>query len=289
MNDTIMAEEMKTTPKAAFVNKPYTQEERVKRDEEELEQLMKERDGETEEAPEQEAEPTSAEEKTFKKRYSDLRRHQQKQAEEFKSELAALKSQLEQATKKEMKLPKTDEDIEQWAADYPDVAAIVETIAMKKAKEQSTALEERLKAIDEMQNSATKEKAEAELMRLHPDFDDIRDSDDFHEWAEEQPKWVQDALYENDNDARSAARAIDLYKADRGIGKEPKKKNNKGAAEAVAPKDKRSKPQTDEASTYLKESDVEKMSAHEYEKHADEIMDAIRSGKFIYDLSGSAR
>jgi hypothetical protein len=289
MNDTIMAEEMKTTPKAAFVNKPYTQEERVKRDEEELEQLMKERDGEPEEAPEQEAEPTSAEEKTFKKRYSDLRRHQQKQAEEFKSELAELKRQLSDATKKEMKLPKSDEDIEQWAADYPDVAAIVETIAMKKASEQSSALEERIKAIDEMQNSATKEKAEAALMQMHPDFDDIRDSDDFHEWAEEQPKWVQDALYENDDDARSAARAIDLYKADRGIGKKSKSKNDKGAAEAVAPKNKRSKPQSDEASTYLKESDVDKMSAQEYEKHADEIMDAIRSGKFIYDLSGSAR
>tara|TARA_R100001440_G_scaffold58450_1_gene78269 strand:- start:4384 stop:5253 length:870 start_codon:yes stop_codon:yes gene_type:complete len=289
MNDTIMAEEMKTTPKAAFVNKPYTQEERVKRDEEELEQLMKERDGETEEAPEQEAEPTSAEEKTFKKRYSDLRRHQQKQAEEFKSELAELKRQLSDATKKEMKLPKSDEDIEEWAKEYPDVAAIVETIAMKKASEQATALEERIKAIDEMQNTATKEKAEAALMQMHPDFNDIRDSDDFHEWAEEQPKWVQDALYENDDDARSAARAIDLYKADRGIGKEPKKKNDKGAAEAVAPKNKRSKPQSDEASTYLKESDVDKMSAHEYEKHADEIMDAIRSGKFIYDLSGSAR
>ena len=288
MNDTIMAEEMKTTPKAAFVNKPYTQEERVKRDEEELEQLMKERDGE-EEAPEQEAEPTSTEEKTFKKRYSDLRRHQQKQAEEFKSELAELKRQLSDATKKEMKLPKSDEDIEEWAKEYPDVAAIVETIAMKKASEQATALEERIKAIDEMQNTATKEKAEASLMQMHPDFGEIRDSDDFHEWAEEQPKWVQDALYENDNDARSAARAIDLYKADRGIGKKSKSKNDKGAAEAVAPKDKRSKPQTDEASTYLKESDVDKMSAHEYEKHADEIMDAIRSGKFIYDLSGSAR
>jgi len=289
MNDTIMAEEMQSTPKAAFVNKPYTQEERVKRDEEELEELMKAREGEAEEVEEAEAEPTSAEEKTFKKRYSDLRRHQQKQAEEFKTELAALKSQLESATKKEMKLPKSDEDIEQWAADYPDVAAIVETIAMKKAREQSTALEERLKAIDEMHNSATKEKAEAALMQMHPDFDDIRDSDDFHEWAEEQPKWVQDALYENDNDARSAARAIDLYKADRGIGKETKSKSNKGAAEAVSAKNKRSKPQTNEASTYLKESDVDKMSAHEYEKRSDEIMDAIRSGKFIYDLSGSAR
>ena len=288
MNDTIMAEEMQSTPKAAFVNKPYTQEERVKRDEEELEELMKAREGEAEEV-EEEAEPTNAEEKTFKKRYSDLRRHQQKQAEEFKTELAALKSQLESATKKEMKLPKSDEDIEEWAKEYPDVAAIVETIAMKKAREQSTALEERLKAIDEMHNSATKEKAEAALMQMHPDFDDIRDSDDFHQWAEEQPKWVQDALYENDNDARSAARAIDLYKADRGIGKETKSKSNKGAAEAVSAKNKRSKPQTNEASTYLKESDVDKMSAHEYEKRSDEIMDAIRSGKFIYDLSGSAR
>ena len=289
MNDTIMAEEMQSTPKAAFVNKPYTQEERVKRDEEELEELMKAREGEAEEVEEVEAEPTSAEEKTFKKRYSDLRRHQQKQAEEFKTELAALKSQLESATKKEMKLPKSDDDIEQWASDYPDVAAIVETIAMKKAREQSTALEERLKAIDEMHNSATKEKAEAALMQMHPDFGEIRDSDDFHEWADEQPKWVQDALYENDNDARSAARAIDLYKADRGIGKETKSKSNKGAAEAVSAKNKRSKPQTNEASTYLKESDVDKMSAHEYEKRSDEIMDAIRSGKFIYDLSGSAR
>ena len=289
MNDTIMAEEMQSTPKTAFMNKPYTQEERVKRDEEELEELMKARDGEAEEVEEVEAEPTSAEEKTFKKRYSDLRRHQQKQAEEFKTELAALKSQLESATKKEMKLPKSDEDIETWAAEYPDVAAIVETIAMKKAREQSSALEERLKAIDEMQNSATKEKAEATLMQMHPDFDEIRDSDDFHEWAEEQPKWVQDALYENDNDARSAARAIDLYKADKGISKATKSKNDKGAAEAVTTKSKKSKPQSDEASTYLRESQVERMSAQEYEKNADEIMDAIRSGKFIYDVSGSAR
>ena len=289
MNETLLAEDMKTTPKVAFVNKPYTQEERTKRDEEELEQLKKEHAGEVEEVEAEEAEPTNAEEKTFKKRYSDLRRHQQKQAEEFKAELAAMKSQLEKATKKEMKLPKSDEDIEQWAADYPDVAAIVETIAMKKAAEQSTALEERMKAIDEMQTSATKEKAEAALMQMHPDFDEIRDSDDFHNWAEEQPKWVQDALYDNDNDARSAARAIDLYKADMGIAEAKKSKPSKDAAKSVTTKNTRNKPQEDESSTYLRESQVEKMSVHEYEKHSDEIMEAIRSGKFIYDLSGSAR
>ena len=286
----IMAEEMQSPKKVAFANRKYTNEEKRKMEEEELEQLLKEQRGEVEqEATEpEEEEPTSAEEKTFKKRYSDLRRHQQKQAEEFKTELEILKRQLSEATKKEMKLPKSDEDIEQWAADYPDVAAIVETIAMKKAREQSSALEERLKAIDEMQLSATKEKAEAELMRLHPDFDEIRDSDDFHTWAEDQPKWVQDALYENDNDARSAARAIDLYKADMGITSK-KATTDKDAAKSVSTKNSRSKPQENESSTYLKESQVQKMSPQEYEKRSDEIMEAIRSGKFIYDISGSAR
>jgi hypothetical protein len=287
----IMAEEMKPEKKIAFANRKYSNEEKRKMEEEELEQLVKEQKGEVEQeatTEPEEAEPTNAEEKTFKKRYSDLRRHQQQQAEDFKKEIETLKSQLSQAAQKEMKLPKSDEDIETWAKEYPDVAAIVETIAMKKAREQSTALEERMKAIDELQSSASKEKAEAELMRMHPDFGEIRDSDEFHNWAEEQPKWVQDALYDNDNDARSAARAIDLYKADMGINKE-KPKSDKAAAKSVNTKNSRSKPQEDEKSTYLKESEVQKMSAQQYEKHSDEIMEAIRSGKFIYDISGSAR
>ena len=285
----IMAEEMQPPKKVAFANRKYTNEEKRKMEEEELEQMLKEQKGEVEEAAEpEEEEPTNAEEKTFKKRYSDLRRHQQQQAEDFKKQIAELRTQLDSATKKEMKLPKSDEDIEKWAEEYPDVAAIVETIAMKKASEQSSALEERIKAIDEMQLSATKEKAEAALMQMHPDFDEIRDSDSFHEWAEEQPKWVQDALYENDNDARSAARAIDLYKADMGIGKK-KPKSDKDAAKSVATKNSRSEPQENEESTYLKESDVQRMSAQEYEKRSDEIMEAIRSGKFVYDVSGNAR
>ena len=145
-----------------------------------------------------------------------------------------------------------------------------------------------MKVIDDMQSSAKKEKAEAELMRLHPDFGEIRDSDEFHEWAEEQPKWVQDALYDNDNDAKSAARAIDLYKADKGItAKKPA--SSKDAAKSVETRNTRSKPQDDEASTYLRESQVQKMSPQEYEKRSDEIMEAIRTGKFIYDMSGSAR
>jgi len=287
---TIMAEEMQPEKKVAFANRKYTNEEKRRMEEEELEQLLKEQRGEVEQEssePEDE-EPTNAEEKTFKKRYSDLRRHQQKQAEEFKEEIEKLKSQLNAATKKEMRLPKSDEDLESWAKQYPDVAAIVETIAIKKAKEQADSLEERMRVIDDMQYSAKKEKAEAELMRLHPDFDEIRDSDEFHEWAEEQPKWVQDALYENDNDAKSAARAIDLYKADKGMSSK-KSASDKSAAKSVDSRRSRSKPQDDGSGTYMKESQVQKMSPQEYEAKSDEIMEAIRSGKFIYDISGSAR
>ena len=289
--NTIMTKE-DTPKKAMFMNRPYSQEERIKKDEEELSRLVEEQKGEGEtgqEKVESEEEPTSAEEKTFKKRYGDLRRHTQEKENQFQKQLDELKGQLSKATKKEMKFPKSDEDIEAWAADYPDVAKIVETIAMKKAKEQSKALEERVKIIDEMQLSAAKDKAEVQLLGLHPDFDTIRESEDFHTWAEEQPKWVQDALYENDNDARSAARAIDLYKGDRGIGKETTSTNDKSAAKAVTTKGARNNIDAEGSSNKILESSVQKMSAKEYETKADNIMEAIRSGNFIYDVSGNAR
>ena len=281
-----------TPKKAMFMNRPYSQEERVKRDEEELARLVEEQKGTDETSKEEtssEEEPTNAEEKTFKKRYGDLRRHTQEKEKQFQKQLDDMKEQLAKATKKEMKLPKSDEDIEAWATEYPDVAAIVETIAIKKAKEQSLALEGRIKEIDERDANSVKEKAEVELMRLHPDFDNIRDSDEFHEWAEEQPKWIQDALYDNDNDARSAARAIDLYKADKGIGKEAPTKSNKSAALEVKTKSTRTIPDAENKGAKIRESAVQKMSAQQYEKQADTIMEAIRSGNFIYDISGSAR
>ena len=288
MSDTIMAEDVQPEKKVAFANRKYSNEERIKKEEEELEQLIAEQKGEVKEEEPQEAEPTNAEEKSFKKRYGDLRRHMQEKEKVWEANQRELQQQLKEVTQKEIKLPKSDEDIEAWATQYPDVAAIVETIAIKKAREQAAGLEDRVKEIDEMKATASREKAEVELMKAHPDFGEIRDSDDFHEWAEEQPKWVQDALYENDSDARSAARAIDLYKADMNI-KTKKPASNKDAARSVNSRNNRSQPDTDNDTAVFKESDVNKMSPQQYEKAADAIMEAIRTGKFIYDMSGSAR
>jgi len=280
-----MVEQVET--KSAFINKKYSNEDKLKREEEELEQLMAEQKGEVKQ---EEPEPENAEEKSFKKRYGDLRRHQQEKEKELSAKIEALQAQLSEATKKEINLPKSDEDIEAWAAKYPDVAAIVETIAIKKAKEQAAVLEERVKAVDELQMTATREKAEAELLRYHPDFEDIRETDDFHNWVNEQPQSIQDALYENASDARTAARAIDLYKADKNITTKKKTKTtDKDAARSVNARNSRSKPDTSDGSKAILESEVQKMSAQEYEKMSDDIMEAIRTGNFVYDLSGNAR
>lgn len=282
MSEIVIENTPKKVVAAAFARRD-TRAERIEQEEEELKQLQ----GKQEEKKEEEEEPSSAEEKSFKKRYGDLRRHSQQQQASFQKQIDELKTQLEQSTAKQIKLPKSEEELSEWASAYPDVAKIVETIAIKKAKEQQQAIEERLKSLDEREKQTARDKAEAELMRLHPDFDKIRDSDEFHEWVEQQPKWVQASLYDNDEDAKAAARAIDLYKADKKIAAKPS--SNKEAAMGVKIRGSSGAPSAEGGEGTFYESQVAKMSDREYEKYQEDIAKAIRSGKFVYDLSGSAR
>jgi DNA repair exonuclease SbcCD ATPase subunit len=293
-----MSEEMviDATPKVAMIKtggfaSRSALDEKIEKEEKELEKLVESNKQEQVKAQEEfDEEPQNAEERSFKKRYGDLRRHSQKQQAEFQKQIDDLRSQLEKSTKEQIKLPKTEEELAQWANEYPDVAKIVETIAIKKAQEQSLDLQERLAKINEAQLQALKDKAEAELMRIHPDFDQIRDQDEFHDWVEQQPQWVQKALYENETDAKSAARAIDLYKADMGLKQvKPSRKNEEKEIARSVTSSRSSAPEKSSDSGVIRESEVEKMSQREYEARQEEIVAAIRAGKFVYDLSGNAR
>lgn len=263
--------------------------ERIETEEAELKRLMEGSDKKKEEIEEGDDSSLSAEEKSFKKRYGDLRRHSQQKELSFQKQIDELKEQLTKSTEKQIKLPTSEADLAEWAKTYPDVAKIVETIAIKKAKEQSSAIEERLNQLDEREKLTAREKAELELNRLHPDFDKIRDTDEFHAWAEEQPSWIQQALYENDNDARSAARAIDLYKADMGLTKGKKQKEDTSAAQGVGTRSSKSAPSDNDTDGVIYESEVAKLTSKQYEQYQEDIAKAIRSGKFVYDLSGKAR
>lgn len=282
-------QDIKTTP--IKYKKDRTDEEaELQKLEEERANLLKEQEAEEEDKAETES--LAPEEKTFKKRYGDLRRHSQQKEENFKEQIRKLEEQLSTATKEAIKLPKTDEEIADWSEKYPDVAKIVETIATKKAQELDTSIEKRLELIAEREADANRKKAEAELMQLHPDFDEIRNDENFHAWVEEQPTWVQKALYENDDDARAASRAIDLYKVDRNIEskKAPSKSSSKDAAKAVETRGQSNVASSKETqSNQWKESDVAKMRPAQYEKNEEAIAEAIRTGNFIYDISGAAR
>ena len=285
------------TPRSAgFVDSNYNNanKRRIQEQEAELNDLMNSDEEAEEEQPKAAApeaatedgdEKLSGEERTYKKRYSDLRSHQNKQAEELK----AIKAQLDNAQERgDIRPPKSDEDIEAWARQYPDVAAIVERIAEKKAQEKFSGAESRLQEIDRITAESDRNRMEDEIRAMHPDFNELRSSDEFHDWAGEQPKWVQDALYENSEDPASVTRVIDLYKVDKGLDTKTRKKSSKAAASAVVTK-RTTRPDQSDSTGNFSESQVHKMSAAQYDKQSDAIMEAIRAGKFDYDMTGGAR
>lgn len=249
----------------------------VEDQEEEEEDLQEEV---AEQTQEEEPEPTSAEERSFKKRYGDLRRHMQQKEKEYEEKLKAAAENIAP--------PKTEADLKAWAAKYPDVANIVESIATKKAQEMFEKADVRFKELDEAKLEAARVKSENAIRKSHPDFDTLKESDEFHIWAEEQPKWVQDALYENADDPASVVRVIDLYKVDNGMTPSAKKDRAKAAATST-PKGSRSAIDPDETSKKFTESQVRKMSDKEFEANMDAITEAQRTGKFVYDLTGAAR
>ena len=266
-----------------------TKQQRMDEDEAELADMKAQQDMSSEEKADNET-PDTAEERSFKKRYGDLRRHQQEQKSDFEEQIKSLKGELKSTSTGDMELPSTEEEIAEWASKYPQVANIMQTMALKAAKDQNETLSSRMKEIDDLQLSANKGKAEAKLLQIHPDFEEIREQDEFHDWVDSQPKWVQDSLYHNEADATSAARAIDLYKLDAGITKKNKAKkgNSRGAAQEVSSRG-GSSPTEGSGEQQFLESDVAAMTINTYEENQDAIAKAMRSGNFIYDVSGKAR
>ena len=270
-------QEVKTAP----MNSRYKRES-IEEVDKEIEELEAQRNQEEAE-PEENLEP---EEKTFKKRYGDLRRHSQQLQEQHSDEIRKLQEQVESLTRKQVKLPKSDEELEEWTEKYPDVAKIVETIATKKAVEARKDVEEKLKYVDELKTKVQLEKAESELEKLHPDFAEIRADQEFHDWVADQPKWIQSALYENDNDPRAAAKAIDLYKLE--TKKTNKTKSSKDAAKAVSKTSRSSEPANQDRNVWS-ESRVKGLSSQDWDKFEEAISESVRNGTFVYDLTAGAR
>lgn len=293
MSQTNVVNVVEATPKnAGFAsNRKYnTTDEKIKREEEELEALKNPPSNDDEDDDNSNNAELSAEERTFKKRYGDLRRHSQKIEKELKDELDNLREQLKSATHKELELPANPDDLKAWMDKYPDVAKIVETIAIQKARETNKEIETKFESLTKEQQKVAEERAEAMLLKAHPDFFEIADTDEFHEWLEKQVKPFQDAIYDNKTDYQTAISVVDYFKlAHNMTGKKKGGNESRDAARAVTRKTSTSKPVETNMDGVYYESKVDKMSAAQYEREHENIMEAIRTGKFVYDLSGGAR
>jgi hypothetical protein len=217
----------------------------------------------------------------YKKRYDDLKKHYDSKLNEFKSREQEL---IEEATsnRTEYKAPKSPEELEEFKNNYPDVYEVVETVAHMQSETKAKVLEERLSKLQERENQLVRQSAEKRLMERHPDFEDIRNSDDFHGWAKEQPKSIQDWIYSNASDADLASRALDLFKKDFGI--EPtktessSKQTRKSAADMVSTKTKSIEPNQQKV---WSEKEIAAMSIAEFDKYESEISEAMQYGRIV--------
>jgi len=230
----------------------------------------------------------------YKKRYDDLKKHYDTKLNEWKQNREVLEAKLKMGDGPSLKaaeLPKTAEELENFRNQYPDVYDVVETISSLKANDRVSEVEEHLEVLRQKEEEAERITAEKQLSALHPDFKELKESDDFLRWLEEQPSSISDGVYRNNTDVRWAARVIDLYKAD--VGQTPTKSRRSGskknqreeAAQAV----------TRTAANRGLESlgpdrkvwtveEISRLKPWEFEKYEKDIDSASREGRIVDSL-----
>jgi hypothetical protein len=234
-----------------------------------------------EEAPESEAPKKRT---NYKKRYDDLKKHYDQKLGEFKQREQELLAEA-QAAQPSYQPPKTEEDIASFKQDYPDLYNTVETVAHLQSQRQVADLEAELSSMKQREAEILRKEAETTLMERHPDFGAIRDSDEFHEWAETQPEQIQDWVYRNPDNVALASKAIDLFKLETGTGqsqikKQSKRKPQKKGSAADMVSTKTTTVDTQQAKVWT-EREIDSMSLDQFDKYEDEIKQAWAEGRIV--------
>ena len=219
----------------------------------------------------------------YKKRYDDLKKYYDRKLGDWNAKEGDLKAQL-QANRPKYTPPKSEEELKVFKEEYPDIYGVVETVSHLQSRNEMTSLQEEVEALKKKNDSLAAREAQLELSKYHPDFNDIKESDDFHNWADEQPMEIKSWIYENNNNGKLAARAVDLYKKDRGLGLDKKtttenRQPKEGADLLVKTREQIGQPTGGEQSFTV--SDIKNMSDAEFEQYEKAIVMAQREGRLF--------
>ena len=229
-------------------------------------------------APSSEDEPST----NYKKRYDDLKKHYDQKLSEFKRTEQELRDQAREV-EPQYQAPKSQEDLDRFRTEYPDLYDTVETVAHMRSQQEVEALRSRFSVIEEREAQIAAREAESALQERHPDFDQIRGDDSFHEWAQEQPDQIQDWIYNNPNNVTLAVKALDLYKLETGKGQGSRKRRSgnrqpQGGSAADMVSTKTTNVDAKEAKIWT-ESEIAKMSLDQFDRHEEEIKIAMEEGR----------
>ena len=216
----------------------------------------------------------------YKKRYDDLKKHYDTRLSEFKQREQELIAEAT-ANRPEYQAPKTAEELEQFKAEYPDVYEVVETVAHLQSEDKVASLQQRLDALQERESEILKREAEKDLITKHPDFEELRNSDEFHAWAESQPEEIKDWIYNNPNNASLASKAIDLFKLENGIAP-VKPSQNKSERSSAADMVSTKTTTVDEKQPKIwTQQEIAALPMAEYDRLEKEIDKAVEEGRVI--------
>ena len=215
----------------------------------------------------------------YKKRYDDLKRHYDDRVSEFKQKEQELVAVIKSA-QTNYQAPKTQKELETFRKEYPDLYDTVETVAHLQSSEKINELQEQLQVIQQRETDILRREAEADLIARHPDFEDIRGSDEFHEWAKKQPEAIQEWIYNNSNNAELASKAIDLFKMENGLRTQIKSQPKVQGSAADIVSTKTTTVDTKQPRIWT-EREIAKMSLDQFDKYEDEIQQAISEGRVV--------
>jgi len=233
------------------------------------------------------AEPAEGSNTDYKKRYDDLKRHYDSKLEEWKQEREQIQNAQQVGAEEglpQADLPTTPEELVEFKEKYPDVYKVVETISTIQAENRLKELKSEVETLKSREQKAQSQAAYQQLLNQHPDFPTLKTDEKFLAWLDEQPSTIADGIYKNNSDVKWASRVLDLYKADMGISKTPKKaKSDVDAALAVSKS--KAKDVANEASPdkkIWKASEIGRLKSWQFEKLEAEIDAAKAEGRIDY-------
>ena len=218
----------------------------------------------------------------WKKRYSDLKRYHDTKQNEWKQDTELKEAQFEAQSRVPNELPKTAEELESFRTEYPEIFSVMQSVSHLETNSRVIELEKHIEHLNENELRAREQVSEQQLLIQHPDFVELKETQEFTDWLSVQPENISDGLYKNKSDVDWASRVIDLYKLETGHSQsKPRFSKKQDAAAAVTKTRTTAANQVSDNKRIWTSSEISKLKPHEFEALEKELDLASKQGRII--------